>query len=73
MPIISGARGSSLYRYRAWVSGEAFADSLAAFARSLDYSNFKDEVERRGTVRAGLYHDVWHTLGSIQPGGLYST
>jgi hypothetical protein len=30
-------------------------------------------VERRGTVRAGLYHDVWHTLGSIQPGGLYST
>src|SRR3954447_630412 len=35
------------YRYRAWVSRDAFADGLAAFARSLDYPNFKDEAGRR--------------------------
>ena len=60
------------YRYRARVSRDALADGLGKIARGLDYSNFKSEVGRRDPGRAGLYHEVWHTLGNIQPGGPYS-
>jgi hypothetical protein len=61
------------YRYRAWVSRGALAEGLAAIARDLAYSNFKSEVGRRDPERAHVYSDVWTVLGSIQPGGNYST
>src|SRR4051812_20139637 len=60
------------YRYRAWVSRDALAEGLAAIARELDYSNFKNEVGRRDPERAHIYGEVWGVLGEIQPGGPYS-
>jgi hypothetical protein len=61
------------YRYRAWISREAFSDGLAAVARDLTYSNFKSEVAKHDPERAHVYSRVWTTLGSIQPGGPYSS
>ena len=61
------------YRYRAWVSRDNLAEGLAAVAARLAYSNFKSEVGRRDPERAHVYGRVWSALGSIQPGGPYST
>lgn len=61
------------YRYRAWISRDALAESLGAVAHNLAYSNFKSEVAKHDPERAHLYTRVWSTLGSIQSGGPYST
>jgi hypothetical protein len=60
------------YRYRAWITREALAEGMAEIARTLDYSNFKVEVNRRDPQRAHTYSDVWAVLGELQPGGQYS-
>lgn len=61
------------YRYRAYVSRDGLAEGLAAIARRLAYANFKSEVASRDPERAHIYGRVWSALGSIQPGGPYST
>ena len=59
------------YRYRAWVEREALSEGLAAIARDLDYSNFKNEVAKLDPDRAHTYGHVWAVLGELQPGGPY--
>ena len=61
------------YRYRAWAAREDVAEALASITRNLDYGNFKDAVARRDWKRADVYHDVWETLGRLQPGGPYGS
>jgi hypothetical protein len=61
------------YRYRAWISKDALGDGLATMAQRLAYSNFKSEVGKHDPERAHVYGRDWSALGSIQPGGPYST
>lgn len=55
------------YRYRATIDHGAFAKGMAAIARDINYSNFKNEVARRmGHERAGVYGEVWNVLLQLE-------
>jgi hypothetical protein len=55
------------YRFRAIAPRADVANALAQLAADIDYSNFKDEVERRqGTQRADVYAQVWSCLLPLQ-------
>ncbi len=55
------------YRYRATAPREAVARALSQLTLELDYSNFKDEVERvQGYERARVYGEVWNRLYQLQ-------
>ena len=56
------------YRYRAVAPREAVARALSQLTLDLDYSNFKDEVERvQGYERTRVYGEVWRHLHEMQP------
>lgn len=55
------------YRYRATAPREAVARALSQLTLDLDYSNFKDEVNRmQGHERARVYGEVWHCLYRLE-------
>lgn len=55
------------YRYRATAPREAVARALSQLTLDLDYSNFKDEVERvQGYERARIYGEVWGRMHQLQ-------
>lgn len=54
-------------RFRARAPRAAVAAAMARIAETLDYGNFKNEVERRqGRKREVLYHEVWSVLNRLQ-------
>ena len=61
------------YRYRLWLSHQAWADALAEMGRAVTYDNFKSEVARvEGASRyERALHDVWAVMGETQPRGPY--
>ncbi len=55
------------YAWRLVATRSAIGKLLAATAETLDYWNFKAEVERQqGYARAELYHQVWADLLPLQ-------
>jgi hypothetical protein len=55
------------YPFRATASHEAIGRALAAVAKDITYSNFKNEVARRmGHERAHVYGDVWRDLLQLE-------
>jgi hypothetical protein len=57
------AGGGTDYPYRATASRAEVAAALAQAVQTLDYSNFKSQVQREhGRERAGLYHQVWEVM-----------
>ena len=51
------------YPFRAQVSHEAFGEALKQIALNLDYSNFKNAVNRDlGARRADVCHNVWSEM-----------
>jgi hypothetical protein len=62
--IIEG--GGTDYPYRARAFHAVVAEAMKKIVMDIDYSNFKNSVARnQGHKRAGLYHDLWSTLWSI--------
>ncbi len=61
------------YRYRVFLSREAWAEALAEMGRTIGYDNFKAEVGRvQGRSRyERVLHEVWEVMGRTQPGGPY--
>ena len=59
--------GGSDYPCRAYVGREDLAEALAAVARSLSASNFKNAVARtQGEGRAKIYGRLWQELLAIE-------
>ena len=57
------AGGGTDYGFRASAKADDFADAMAAMARAVTYSNYKDEVARvKGSGRARVYHSCWSIL-----------
>lgn len=55
------------YPYRAHVSHEAFGEALKNIALQLDYSNFKNALNRElGARRADVCHNVWSELLELE-------
>ncbi len=55
------------YAFRARGPAAAVAAAVGQFAASIDYSNFKDQVQwKQGKARALLYGEVWDTLYRLQ-------
>jgi hypothetical protein len=64
-PIQAG--GGTDYGFRASAKADDFAEAMAAMARAVTYSNFKDEVARvKGSGRARTYHTIWSVLLKLQ-------
>jgi hypothetical protein len=61
------------YRYRAFTTHEGLREGMANLADSIDYGNFKSEVEK--TKRPAYYknglHKIWDIMSKWQPGGPY--
>lgn len=58
---------SNDYRFRTIAPRSEVAAAVAAMVEQLDYSNFKNQVEKQqGQPRASLYHDVWDVLYHLQ-------
>ena len=54
------------YPYRARVSSEALAATVARMVEDIDYANFKDEVgAQQGPERAHIYGEIWSTLHKL--------
>ena len=57
------------YPFRAQVSHEDFGEALKQISLNLDYSNFKNVVNRElGTRRAGVCGNVWSELLELENG-----
>lgn len=57
------------YRYRLTLDRETVAEAVAAAARELDYTNFKDEAAARpqgGSYRMRALHRSWSALREAQ-------
>jgi Fe2+ or Zn2+ uptake regulation protein len=55
------------YKYRATAPREDVAKAFMQAIKEIDYSNFKDEVQKRqGYGRASVYGWVWDSLYTIQ-------
>ena len=55
------------YPVRARIGYEDFARGLAAIVHDIDYSNFKNEVNRKmGPKRANIYHKAWADLLELE-------
>lgn len=51
------------YQYRAYATHTAFATAIGRVIRDLDYSNYKEEVERvQGSARHALYSRIWEVM-----------
>jgi hypothetical protein len=51
------------YRYRAFIDRAEVARALAEQVARIDYTNFKDEVQRvSGSARHHVYFDVWTVM-----------
>lgn len=60
------------YRYRGYCSREDWATAVAQMALTIDYANFKDEVDRvQGPRRHAVYGRVWSALLELQPFDYY--
>jgi hypothetical protein len=61
------------YRFRIMLKRERWLGVAAELMAEQTWSNFKTEAERmngKGPYVTAL-HDVWHTMGRLQPGGPY--
>ena len=57
------------YPFRARVSREAFGEALKDISLNLNYSNFKNAVNRElGMSRANVCHNVWVVLMELENG-----
>lgn len=69
LPELGEIKGGQVtdYRYRAVAPREAVARALSQLTLDLDYSNFKDEVERvQGYERVRVYGEVWGRMHQLQ-------
>lgn len=56
------------YPFRIKLQGRVWADVAEALAQEIDYTNFKDEVERvQGRWRHDVYARVWTILRQLTP------
>jgi hypothetical protein len=54
------------YRYRVWMTPQAWQQACARLAGEISYPNFKDAVAKVDRKRAGVYAGVWSRLLEIQ-------
>jgi len=55
------------YPWRAYVTRKHLGEGMAEIARTLDYSNFKNEVAARHSYdRAHVYGEVWSACRKIE-------